>query len=198
MGSMKSVLGLVLVVALAGGCSGVTVVQRGSPADEARRLRRAEPVAEEAHRDPYRRRLVGPAGAAGDRIATAVGDLKRLNLWRRLSRHLDHLRLRVRPGRSNVPRDAHLADSLYRFLSPGGGRFCRVTFYPRAMRDDLAKQRFYYHQGGLADRPPAMAEFWTMILAHELTHCRDERRGERIALRVEARVLERLRLAGSG
>jgi hypothetical protein len=196
---MKSVLGLVLVVALAGGCSGVTVVQRGAPADEARRLRRAEPVAEEAHRDPYRRRLVGPAPsrAAGDRIAAAVGDLKHLNLWRRLTRHLDHLRLRVRPGRSNVPRDAHLADSLYRFLSPGGGRLCRVTFYPRAMRDDLAKQRFYYDQGGLAERPPAMAEFWTMILAHELTHCRDERRGERIALRVEARVLEGLRLGGS-
>jgi hypothetical protein len=196
---MKSVLGLVLVVALAGGCSGVTVVQRGAPADEARRLRRAEPVAEEAHRDPYRRRLVGPAPsrAAGDRIAAAVGDLKHLDLWRRLTRHLDHLRLRVRPGRSNVPRDAHLADSLYRFLSPGGERFCRVTFYPRAMRDDLAKQRFYYDQGGLAERPPAMAEFWTMILAHELTHCRDERRGERIALRVEARVLAGLRLGGS-
>jgi hypothetical protein len=193
---MKSVLRLLLVVVLAGGCSGSTVLQRGSPAPAGQPLGGVEPVAEEGHRAAFRKDLVElPAATASrHRIAGAMSDLKDLGLWGQLTRHLDRLRLRSRTGRVNVPRDGHLADSFYRSLGAGGGRFCRVTFYPRAMRDDLARQRFYYSEGQLAGAPPEMDQFWTMILAHELTHCRDRRRGEKIALRVEARVLELLRL----
>lgn len=190
---MKSVLGLLLVVVLAGGCSGSTVLQRGSPARQP--LGAVEPVAEEAQRAAFRKVVVElPAGPASRRrIARAMSDLKDLGLWGGLTRHLHRVRLRARSGRANVPRDAHLADSLYRSLGAGGGRSCRVTFYPRAMRDDLAKQRFYYAEGQLAEAPPEMDQFWTMILAHELTHCRDRQRSEKIALRVEARVLDLLR-----
>jgi hypothetical protein len=189
---MKSVLGLVVAVALAGGCSGATVVTRSSSTD-AKKLRR------ETVRITHRKGslAVSPssttAGAWGRHIARAVIDLKDLGLWSRLTRHLDGgPRLRPLPGRSNVPDDGHLADSLYRARADGG-RYCRVTFYPAAMQDDLARQRFYYRRGFLRARPPTMTEFWTMILAHELTHCRDQRRGERVALAVEARVLELLR-----
>jgi hypothetical protein len=191
---MKSVLGLLLVVVLAGGCSGSTVLQRGSPAPARQPLGAVEPVAEEGQRAAFRGDVVElPAGSPSRRrIARAMSDLKDLGLWGDLTRHLDLLRLRARSGRSNVPRDAHLADSLYRSLG-GGGRSCRVTFYPRAMRDDLANQRFYYAEGQLAEAPPEMGQFWTMILAHELTHCRDRQRNEKIALRVEARVLDLLR-----
>jgi hypothetical protein len=193
---MKSVLGLLLVVVLAGGCSGSTVLHRGSPAPAGQPLGGVEPVAEEGHRAAFRKGVVKlPAATASRRrIARAISDLNYLGLWGKLTRHLDRLRLRSRTGRVNVPRDGHLADSLYRSLGAGGGRFCRVTFYPRAMRDDLASQHFYHSEGQLAGPPPEMDQFWTMILAHELTHCRDRRRGEKIALRVEARVLALLRL----
>jgi hypothetical protein len=191
---MKSVLGLLLVAVLAGGCSGATVLERGSPAAR-QPLGAVEPVADEAQRAASRGHVVAlpAAPAARNRIAAGISDLKDLGLWGELTRHLDRVRLRSRSGRANVPRDGHLADSLYRPWGSDGGRFCRVTFYPRAMRDDLAKQRFYYTEGQLAEPPPEMDQFWTMILAHELAHCRDRHRGETIALRFEARVLGLLR-----
>ena len=193
---MKSVLGLFLVVVLAGGCSGSTVIHSGSPAPEGQELGAVEPVAEGAHRAVSRREAVELSVATSSRghIARAIADLKGLGLWGELTRHLERLQLRVRPGRANVPRDAHLADSLYRSAGAAGRRLCRVTFYPRAMRDDLARQRSYHSEGGLAQAPPEMDQFWAMILAHELTHCRDRHRSEKVALRVEARVLDLLRL----
>ena len=123
----------------------------------------------------------------------AVAEIKRLHLWGKMTSHLTRLQIRARPGKSAVPRDRHLADSLYRSTREVNGRFCRVTFYPRAMRDDLAKQRYYYSQGRLPVEPPNMDEFWVAILAHELAHCRDSGRNEKAALRVEHRVLKRLR-----
>jgi len=61
------------------------------------------------------------------------------------------------------------------------------------MRDDLAKQHHYYYMDRLPAEPPTMDEFWVAILAHELTHCRDRGRTEKVALQFERRVLERLR-----
>ena len=126
-------------------------------------------------------------------MSDAVAEIKRLHLWRRMSSHLTRLRIRARPGVSAVPQDRHLADSLYRPTRRTDGRYCQVTFYPRAMRDDLAKQRYYYSQDRLPLEPPTMDEFWVAILAHELTHCRDHNRTEKIALEVERRVLKLLR-----
>ncbi|CAN5697144.1 hypothetical protein BH20ACT21_BH20ACT21_19270 [soil metagenome] len=126
-------------------------------------------------------------------MSNAVAEIKRLHMWRRMTSHLTRLRIRARPGVSAVPRDRHLAESFYRSTRQIDGRFCRVTFYPRAMRDDLAKQRHYYSQDRLPAEPPTMDEFWVAILAHELTHCRDLNRTEKVALQVERRVLERLR-----
>lgn len=126
-------------------------------------------------------------------MSGAVAEIKRLHLWRKMTSHLTRLHIRARPGKSAVPRDRHLADSLYRPTRQIDGRFCRVTFYPRAMRDDLAKQRYYYVQDRLPAEPPAMDDFWVAILAHELTHCRDHGRTEKASLRVEHRVLELLR-----
>jgi len=123
----------------------------------------------------------------------AVTEIKRLHRWRAMTSHLTRLNIRARPGKSAVPQDRHLADSLYRPTRRVEGRFCRVTFYPRAMRDDLAKQRYYYSQDRLPVAPPTMDEFWVAILAHELAHCNDQMRTEKVALRVEHRVLELLR-----
>lgn len=126
-------------------------------------------------------------------MTTAVSEIKRLRLWRGMTEDLTRLRIRARPGERAVPQDRHLADSLYRPTRKTDGRYCRVTFYPRAMREDLAKQRHYYSQDRLPAEPPTMDEFWVAILAHELTHCRDSMRSEKVALRVERRVLKRLR-----
>ncbi len=127
-------------------------------------------------------------------MSAAVSEIKQLRLWGGMTEHLTRLRIRARPGERAVPQDRHLADSLYR-PTRTDGRYCRVTFYPRAMRDDLAKQRHYYSQDRLPAEPPTMDEFWVAILAHELTHCRDRisSRSEKVALRVERRVLKGLR-----
>jgi hypothetical protein len=160
---------------------------------------RPEPSARVSERNPATPRarlqiLGGPRTKPAMRFA--VAGLKRLHQWRALSEHLTRLVIRARPGARAVPDDRHLADSLYRPTNSGSGRYCRVTFYPRAMRDDLERQRFYYSEGRLPQEPPSMDEFWVAILGHELAHCRDHWRTEKAALRVEQRVLKLLRAGG--
>lgn len=150
-------------------------------------------VNEKSPASPRARVTVAGGPLTHPAMSAAVAEIKRLHRWRRMTSHLTRLHIRARPGESAVPQDRHLADSLYRSTRRGEGRVCRVTFYPRAMRDDLAKQRYYYSQDRLPVEPPTMDDFWVAILAHELTHCNDRMRTEKVALRVERRVLERLR-----
>ncbi|MDQ3659857.1 MAG: hypothetical protein M3454_02100 [Actinomycetota bacterium] len=150
-------------------------------------------VKEKSVASPSARVTVAGGPVTHPAMSAAVAEIKRLRLWRAMTSHLTRLHIRARPGRSAVPQDRHLADSLYRPTRDAEGRFCRITFYPRAMRDDLARQRFYFSEGRLPAKPPTMGQFWVAILAHELAHCRDHMRTEKAALRVEHRVLERLR-----
>src|SRR5687767_8533991 len=46
-------------------------------------------------------------------IETAISDLKNVGYWDDLTDHLYRIDLRVRPGRSNVPKDRHLADARF-------------------------------------------------------------------------------------
>jgi hypothetical protein len=160
---------------------------------------RAEPSARVNKKEPAtpRARLAVRGGPrTKPAMLLAVSGLRRLHLWQTLSGRLTRLLIRARPGVRAVPDDRHLADSLYRPMKSGKGRFCRVTFYPRAMRDDLERQRFYHSEGRMPQEPPSLDEFWVAILGHELAHCRDHRRTEKAALRVEHRVLRLLRAGG--
>jgi hypothetical protein len=177
---------LLAALSLAAAC------EAARPAIELRPLPQPRPLREKSPASPEVQVRVAGGPRTHPAMETAVSEIKRLHWWRRLTSHLARLHIRARPGKSAVPRDRHLADSLYQ-LTPGEGRYCRVTFYPRAMRDDLEKQRYYYYEGRLPADPPSMDEFWVAILAHELAHCRDHSRSEKAALRVERRVLKRLR-----
>jgi hypothetical protein len=161
------------------------------PVVELRPVAEPQPIREKGPASPRLRVTVAGGPRTHPAMKTAVSEIKRLHLWGKLTSHLSRLDILARPGKSAVPHDRHLADSLYK-PTPGDQR-CRVTFYPRAMRDDLAKQRFYYSEGRLPAEPPSMDEFWVAILAHELAHCRNHYRSEKAALQVERRVLRSLR-----
>lgn len=111
-------------------------------------------------------------GKSRRRVASAVSALKRIRLWERLTRHLYIVRIGSRPGSMEIPDDGHLADAYLRgqIDDRGAGGVCDVMFYPRAMKDDLARAHDYYAQG-LAGPPPSLGDFWAAILAHELAHC---------------------------
>ncbi len=131
-------------------------------------------------------------------VNTAIGDLKKVGLWRPLTNHLYSLKFATRLGRLNVPEDGHLADAYLTAAINGneGGAACDVMFFPTAMADDLARWRTYHSQGLLADPAPTLRQFWGSIMAHELAHCLKHGRGEPTAERWEARALAALREAG--
>ena len=152
---------------------------------------------------PRRPRVENSAtGRSGRLIARAVLDLKRLGLWRRLTRHLYRIYLSSREGAINIPDDRHLADALLtaQIDRRGSGALCDIRFYPAAIARDLERQRDYFEGGRLPSPPPSPRQFWVSVLGHELAHCLphpDPLRqvGERTARRWERKVLDAARRA---
>ena len=136
-----------------------------------------------------------PPGATA-RIHRAIADLRSAGVWEALSAHLFAVTVSAVSGPDSSPEDGHLADAFFRphVVKRPGGRYCGIRFYASAVKTDLARQRYYFDSGRLAEEPPSLRIFWAAILAHELTHCRDEHNGEAPALKVEQRVVERLEL----
>lgn len=131
-------------------------------------------------------------------LERAIGDLKAISFWERLTEELFVVEVSARPGRSFVPEDAHLADA-FRTLDireDQGGVLCDITFYPTAMTDDLARWADYHDRGQIADPPPTLRQLWAAVLAHELSHCLKEDNDEEAAQRWEERALKALRSAG--
>ena len=112
-------------------------------------------------------------GKTARHIDRAISDLKEVGFWRRLTKNLYVVSVGSRPGRQYVPDDGHLAEArAFPYVDDdGGGRLCDITFFPTAMEDDLGLQQRYYDQGLLDRGPPAVRNFWTAILGHELAHC---------------------------
>jgi hypothetical protein len=128
-------------------------------------------------------------------VRLAEHDLKRVGLWHRLADHLYEVRVSVRPGRSDIPSDGHLADAYPSAVARSGGfgSLCDIVFYPAAVAADLARWRRYYSQGR-AGRPPAnLRQYWGSVLAHELAHCLGNGKGERVADHWEGIARRRLR-----
>lgn len=137
-------------------------------------------------------------GKHRSRISRAIADLKVVGMWKRLTRELFVVELSARPGRAFVPEDAHLADA-YRTLDIRGehaGVLCDITFYPRAMLDDLERWRSYFERGLMAEPPPTARQLWAAILAHELSHCLKRDNDEDSAQAWERRALRAVRAAG--
>jgi hypothetical protein len=147
---------------------------------------------------PQRAKVVfRAAGEPARRLRQAEHDLKGIGLWKRLSGHLYEVRVAVRPGRSDIPGDRHLADAYPSAVAaPGGfGSLCDIVFYPAAIAQDLARWRRYYAEGLLGTPPDSLRQYWGSILAHELAHCLGNGKGERVARRWERRALAKLRQA---
>ena len=145
---------------------------------------------------PDKARVALRAGAEASRkLRQAERDLKHIGLWGRLSDHLYEVRMAVRPGRSDIPEDRHLADAYQSAVAaPGGyGSLCDIVFYPAAIAADLARWRRLHVRGLLGPPPSSLRHYWASILAHELGHCLGNGSGENVAEHWEAIALERLR-----
>jgi hypothetical protein len=134
-------------------------------------------------------------GEPARRLRQAERDLKAVGLWGRLSNHLYEVRVAVRPGRSDIPEDRHLADAYPSAVAaPGGyGSLCDIVFYPAAIAADLERWRRLHARGLLGPPPSTLQQYWGSILAHELGHCLGNGKGEAVAEHWEAIARERLR-----
>lgn len=162
--------------------------------DSARRGQHEEKAIKERGPTRIRVRVENNAfGSSARFVGRAVRDLKRLDLWVPLTRHLYVIELGSRLGRDDVPRDGHLADAYVTGLveEEGAGALCDIMFFPTAVTDDLARWRTYYTDGLLEAPPPTLRQFWAALLAHELGHCMEGPRGERVAERWEHKALHR-------
>lgn len=134
-------------------------------------------------------------GTSARRVRRAMRDLKAVNLWRPLTKHLYKVKFASRLGLVNVPEDGHLADAILTagFGEGVQGRLCDVMFFPNAIARDLDRWRYYYGQGAAADPPPTLRQLWGAVMAHELAHCFPGGPGEKVAQEWEAKALGRLR-----
>jgi hypothetical protein len=134
-------------------------------------------------------------GPSEKRVRRAMRDLKAVNLWLPLTKHLYKVKFQSRLGASAIPEDGHLADA---FLTAGfgetaQGRLCDVMFFPNAIARELDRLRLYYSQGLLTNPPPTLRQLWGAVTAHELGHCFPGGPGEKVAQEWEGRALEKLR-----
>ncbi len=171
----------------------------GPPQGKASRIERSK--GSEKGRDIKERKPTGPKraqiiniarGKAARLTRRAISDLKGMGYWDDLTKKIFAVRISSRER--SVPLDRHLADSLwtyYRDEETGElGDLCDVLMFTKAVKDDVARQEAFYAQGRLADPAPSVAQFWTVLLAHEIAHCSDRgQKGERYSTRWESRIL---------
>src|SRR5918994_635051 len=165
---MSRILAAALVAFVLMSCTG----DQAPPArDSDRRREPVEDAIKERAPTRIRARVENNAfGSSARLVQRAVRDLKRLDLWGRLTRRLYVVELGSRLGRDNVPRDGHLADAYATGLvdERGAGALCDIMFFPTAVTDDLARWRTYHASGFIEESPPSLRQFWAGLLAHEL------------------------------
>ncbi len=134
-------------------------------------------------------------GKSAERVRRAMRDLKAVNLWRPLTRHLYKVKFQSRLGAASVPDDGHLADAILTagFGKTAQGRLCDIMFFPNAIARDLRRWRLYYRQGAAAEPAPTLRQLWGAVTAHELGHCFPGSPGEKVARKWERKALARLR-----
>jgi hypothetical protein len=133
-------------------------------------------------------------GKSEKRVTRAIRDLKGVNLWLPLTRHLYKVKFDSRLGAASIPDDGHLADAILTaaFDEEAQGRLCDVMFFPNAIAQDLDRWRLYYQQGATSHPPPTLRHLWASVTAHELGHCFPGGPGEKFAQKWERRTLRRL------
>jgi hypothetical protein len=155
--------------------------------------------AERSPTRPHQKVVLEVHGPARAPIVQAVADVRSIGFWDRLTDDLFEVQLDARFGKSNIPRDEHLADAYYTVaVDPdGGGSVCDIMFFPTSIANDLARWNTFYAQGRIARPPPAsLRQYYASLLAHELGHCQPGPRGEPVALRWERRTVAAMQKAG--
>jgi hypothetical protein len=156
--------------------------------------------AERARTNPTKPRIDNVAqGLSRRELARALRDLRRLGVWKRLTKHLYAIQIDSRLGLDTAPDDGHLADAYSTVLVEEGSRglYCDLMFWPSAIRADLARWKGYWANGQIDREPPTLRQYWAALLGHELAHCLPGRHGEDLASDWEERIVERLRRARS-
>jgi hypothetical protein len=123
-------------------------------------------------------------------IKRGIADVKKLGLWKRLTKHLHVAKINAYGGRHNTPSDGHLADAFPGVMEGSDeelGLSCDVVFYMAAIAKEVRLSR----QGVLVRNRPNLRITYASIVAHELAHCLRGPHGEKVARRWEYKV-ERL------
>ena len=133
-------------------------------------------------------------GKSEGRVRRAIEDLKAVNLWFPLTRHLYKVKFDSRLGAVSIPDDGHLADAILTaaFDEKAQGRLCDVMFFPNAIARDVDRWHLYYAQGVTSHPPPTLRHMWAGVMAHELGHCFPGGPGEGVARKWERQTLLRL------
>ena len=136
----------------------------------------------------------------------AVSDLARVGVWGKLTKGLHFVELETHPG-ARSEAGVHLADAVLSHTVQEGKPLvvCDIRFYPRAIRQELRIWRRVrsvglspvgwrdYNENEIFDEPqPTKSDFWSSILAHELSHCLEGPHGERSAQQWEYKAMRRL------
>ena len=134
-------------------------------------------------------------GPSKKRVRHVIRDLKAVDLWLPLTRHLYKVKFQSRLGAVAIPDDGHLADAILTagFGKRAQGRLCDVMFFPNAIARDLDRWRLYYQQGAVIEPPPTLRQLWGAVAAHELGHCFPGGPGEKVARGWERKALAKLR-----
>jgi hypothetical protein len=152
-----------------------------------RRLRKRERT------HPQKALLTNLALTKEDRksVDRAVADLKELEFWRELTKHVVQVRVTTRDGEAPEG-DGRLADTAMNVqLEPRPGFVCEIFIYSDALADDVSRQLGYYLDDRLATPPPTLRQFWAVILAHEVGHCSPKgQKGEAHSTEWEERVMD--------
>lgn len=201
-------MALVTAVLVTAGCSedvrlrSVPEDRRSTPGNVPEETKPRQPKKRKKTRPP-KLRIDNQGQTRGDRarVESAIRTLQRLGFWDDLTRHLVLVIVRTRPTESRIPKDGHLADSLFTVdIGPGpDGLVCDVLIFSQALEDDVALQGTYYEQGSLGAPPPSLRQFWAVILGHELAHCTDKgQEGEERSTRWERRILAAMGVTRAG
>lgn len=120
--------------------------------------------------------------------------MKRIGLWRPLTRHLGVIAMTAFDEKWRVAPDGHLADAFVQTTDENGvfQIRCDVEFFTHAIAKQLVIYRKPSYGLGL-DPPQSLREVYAAVVAHELAHCLSGPHGEKVAQWWERDAVRRFR-----
>ena len=128
-------------------------------------------------------------------VKKGIGDVKRIGLWRPLTRDVDVIAMTAFDERWRVPPKGHLADAVLQATDENGVLQirCDIQYYSHSIAKQLDVFRYDASFGLGLDRPRSLRELYAAVVAHELAHCLPGPHGEKVAQRWERKAVRRFR-----